>query len=197
MPKNNLSQRYNYLLHSQNNLFDNAFCEMFWSPFKLDLIESRTRSGCIRPQNETCSISADPIEPITVNFHDEWIELEYRTAQCNIDSDTDSKPEESSTENADSSFEKPYKCEKCSKRFNFPNQLRNHWITHSDQRNYICDCGKRFKTKTYLGIHRRNTGHHDWSIICPRCSKPFAKAAYLARHSETACEKYLAKRNRS
>ncbi|EAT38882.1 AAEL009267-PA [Aedes aegypti] len=204
MPKNYLSSRYNRLLHQENKYWDELFCSLFWSPFAETGTGTRTRSGCILgPARKSSSdTSEDDLAPVEIKFHDDWIFMEYPTAPDQATFSRDScTPDTSRTETAshpsdDESFDgqlKSYKCEKCSKQFQHAHQLRTHWTTHAKDRLHSCDCGKSFKTRAYLGIHRRNTGHHNWTIKCHKCGKPFAKERHMARHSAVACEKFLAK----
>ncbi|KXJ75416.1 zinc finger protein 668 [Aedes albopictus] len=208
MPKNYLSSRYNQQLHQNNDDWDELFCKLFWSPFAKAATGTRTRSGNILgPARASSSDSSDDdLAPVEIKFHDDWIFMEYPTAPDQTTNAEDpNAPDTSRTETAslpsdyDSDDEvqrKSYKCEKCSKRFQYARQLRNHWTTHNEDRLHSCECGKSFKTKTYLGIHRRNAGHHNWTIKCPKCGKPFAKERHMVRHSEVACAKFLAARNK-
>jgi uncharacterized Zn-finger protein len=55
--------------------------------------------------------------------------------------------------------EKPFKCLVCSKEFVQKCSLKRHEQTHSNDKQWICDfpcCGKRFKLKEYLDVHKRN-----------------------------------------
>lgn len=54
--------------------------------------------------------------------------------------------------------ERPFKCSVCGKEFVQKCSLKRHEQTHSQDKQWICDhpnCGKRFKLKEYLDVHKR------------------------------------------
>ena len=54
--------------------------------------------------------------------------------------------------------ERPFKCKLCPKEFVQKCSLKRHEQTHSQDKQWICDqpgCGKRFKLKEYLDVHKR------------------------------------------
>ena len=57
--------------------------------------------------------------------------------------------------------ERPFACDwpGCEWKFKANWQRNKHMETHSDQKNMVCDCGKRFKTKPDLRNHKRSYCH--------------------------------------
>jgi uncharacterized Zn-finger protein len=54
--------------------------------------------------------------------------------------------------------ERPFKCTLCPKEFLQKCSLKRHEQTHAESKQWICDhqgCGKRFKLKEYLDVHKR------------------------------------------
>lgn len=54
--------------------------------------------------------------------------------------------------------ERPFKCSVCHKEFVQKCSLKRHEQTHSQEKHWICDhsgCGKKFKLKEYLDVHKR------------------------------------------
>lgn len=60
--------------------------------------------------------------------------------------------------------ERPFKCNVCNKEFGQKCSLKRHEQTHAQVKQWICDfdnCGKRFKLKEYLDVHRRTHRRTD------------------------------------
>lgn len=54
--------------------------------------------------------------------------------------------------------EKPFQCEICNKEFVQKCSLLRHEQTHTNSKSFVCDhpsCGKKFKLKEYLDVHKR------------------------------------------
>ena len=60
------------------------------------------------------------------------------------------------------SDERPFACDwpGCEWKFKTDWYRKRHIESHSDQRNMVCDCGKRFKTKHNLKQHKTSYCHH-------------------------------------
>ena len=54
--------------------------------------------------------------------------------------------------------ERPFQCGHCTKNFLQKCSLKRHEQTHAKVKQWFCDhpaCGKRFKLKEYLDVHKR------------------------------------------
>ena len=68
---------------------------------------------------------------------------------------------------------KPFTCNHCNKQFIQKCSLTRHEQTHLDERPWICDtlhCGKRFKLKEYLEIHKKSHLQLNNNISSNICS---------------------------
>ncbi|XP_073453867.1 uncharacterized protein [Aquarana catesbeiana] len=75
-----------------------------------------------------------------------------------------------------------FPCPECGKCFKWKSNLNVHRRTHTGEKPYSCpECGKRFTQKSHLLIHQRShTGEKPFS--CPKCGKCFAWKSLLIRH---------------
>lgn len=83
------------------------------------------------------------------------------------------------------SGEKPYKCQKCGKRFPCGQSHEEHIAKHGAVKPFKCDqCIKSFNHKTDLRRHMcLHTGSKPYS--CSICSKGFIRKDHMMKHTET------------
>ena len=82
-----------------------------------------------------------------------------------------------------------YKCEVCSRGFQFASQLKEHKRVHQTQGDWVCfrpKCGKRFKRESELNAHL--VSHNKKQFKCEKCpysnSDPRNLRAHKRRHSD-------------
>ena len=73
-------------------------------------------------------------------------------------------------------------CSVCQKRFLNSAKLREHMVTHTDERRFTCqDCGGRYRTRTHLkrhmAVHTKEKNH-----VCNICGTKFLQRAGLNQH---------------
>ncbi|XP_038055012.1 oocyte zinc finger protein XlCOF6-like isoform X1 [Patiria miniata] len=75
-----------------------------------------------------------------------------------------------------------WKCKTCAKIFPSKLKLKNHMISHSDERPHVCDvCGSAFKRARYLQIHKKSH-FSDTQFACQYCSKAYFEKKRLRSH---------------
>ncbi len=88
---------------------------------------------------------------------------------------------------ADDSEDKPFRCDKCHKRFRRRTNLQVHERVHSDDRPFPCEfenCGKSFKRKHGLKAHiRTHTGYKPFE--CDHCGRKFSDSGNYKRHAKS------------
>lgn len=80
---------------------------------------------------------------------------------------------------------KPYKCDRCGKRFMIEITYEQHLAKHAGEKPYKCDvCPKQFNHKTDLRRHMcLHTGMKPFQ--CNICSKGFIRKDHMLKHCET------------
>lgn len=89
-------------------------------------------------------------------------------------------------------LEKPFKCDKCGKRFNKICNLKRHDVIHTGVLNYACEhCALKFKRSVDLKQHINN--HHPelaarTKYRCDNCDLTFRSSTELKKHQATEHE---------
>lgn len=85
---------------------------------------------------------------------------------------------------------RPYKCEKCGKRFECESQHQEHLSKHAGDKPFKCEiCPKQFNHKTDL---RRHMCLHSGSkpFSCNICGKGFIRKDHMVKHCDTHKKKH-------
>ncbi|KAJ0183704.1 hypothetical protein K1T71_000127 [Dendrolimus kikuchii] len=86
---------------------------------------------------------------------------------------------------------KPFKCNRCGKRFSDDVSYEGHCIKHMDNKPFKCnECPKSFNHKTDL---RRHMCLHSGCkpFACDHCGKGFIRKDHMVKHSDTHIKKNL------
>lgn len=80
---------------------------------------------------------------------------------------------------------KPFKCDRCGKRFTAEFLYQQHLGKHAGEKPYKCEaCPKQFNHKTDLRRHMcLHTGHKPYE--CETCGKGFIRKDHMLKHCDT------------
>ena len=79
--------------------------------------------------------------------------------------------------------EKSLECNTCHKRFHFKSELKDHELTHSGEKSFVC-FNKSFNSKTHVKtVHEKKK-----DFKCDICGKEFVRNSYLEKHMIEAHE---------
>ncbi|XP_045784351.1 transcriptional regulator prz1 [Maniola jurtina] len=86
---------------------------------------------------------------------------------------------------------KPFKCDRCGKRFSDDVSYEGHYLKHADNKPFKCsECPKSFNHKTDL---RRHMCLHSGCkpFACDHCGKGFIRKDHMVKHFDTHMKKNL------
>jgi uncharacterized Zn-finger protein len=73
--------------------------------------------------------------------------------------------------------------ENCTKSYEFNSRLKDHILTHKNERTYKCSaCDNRFNTSNQLNAHEKTHGNKIYK--CDTCNIAFTNKKYLKQHAE-------------
>ncbi|XP_061713731.1 zinc finger protein ZFP2-like [Cydia pomonella] len=79
--------------------------------------------------------------------------------------------------------ELPFECAECGRRCASKSLLDVHMLTHTRDYKHECDvCQKKFSSKTFLSMHRREVHEKERNHQCEFCPKAFFKKDKLKEH---------------
>jgi len=82
-------------------------------------------------------------------------------------------------------IDRPFKCSKCPKSFNFKIKWLEHENQHLGNETCICEhCGKEFQAKSRLRIHIKSQHGETQIFTCDICQRTFPNSSGLARHKK-------------
>ncbi|KAK7497736.1 hypothetical protein BaRGS_00011131 [Batillaria attramentaria] len=80
-----------------------------------------------------------------------------------------------------------FPCKLCKKTFGRLRYLRQHMHTHRADKKHLCDeCGKAFKAKSYLAVHRQT--HKEKSYSCSQCDFTSSISSLIHAHRQLHSE---------
>ncbi|KAJ2954481.1 hypothetical protein O0L34_g2760 [Tuta absoluta] len=89
------------------------------------------------------------------------------------------------------SGDKPFKCERCGKRFSDDVSYEGHYVKHAENKPFKCpECPKSFNHKTDLRRHMcLHSGCKPFS--CDHCGKGFIRKDHMVKHFDTHMKKNM------
>lgn len=76
---------------------------------------------------------------------------------------------------------KDHQCSFCEAKFIRAYLLKQHMRIHTNEKPYVCECGKSFNQKGNLSVHQKT--HEGFrKFPCKQCEKGFSRIEYLQRH---------------
>ncbi|XP_062561046.1 zinc finger protein ZFP2-like [Armigeres subalbatus] len=81
------------------------------------------------------------------------------------------------------SQEKPFSCTICGHSTSQKSSLKKHMLTHSETKSYVCDiCGDHFRFSSNLIMHKRRKHTVVKDHVCSSCAKAFVSKDELLNH---------------